>query len=213
MATVTDHSAGTVLWHVNRNHRHITRQPEPEQWIDKWSVEGFTQMEKLHSTAFHEAAHTVLLVIAGVPIHYVAVRTMTEAVGDLPSGETYRGPFRAELQALLVGLCAGERAEDRWLRETGMWNADRAWASERSASHDRDEIDHFIHRATEVHLTYQSSGAWHDLATLHALTDRALDRHWKRISDLAEALVEARRLDARQIADIARINNPAVGEP
>ena len=210
MTVSAERPIDTVQWHVNRNRRHTTRHPEPERWTDKWAVEGFTEMEKLRSTAIHEAAHTVLLVTAGVPIYSVTVRTMSEAVGDIPSGETHRGPFRVQLQSLLIGLCAGERAEDRWLREAGKWNVRRAWAAERSAIHDREEVDAFIDRASSKYLTCKSNGAWHDLATLHDQTDRALDEHWGRINDLAEALVQARRLDARQIAEIARISNPAV---
>ncbi|WP_121701531.1 hypothetical protein [Streptomyces sp. E5N298] len=209
MTATAEPPVDTVRWHVNRNYRHITRHPEPAQWTDKWSVEGFTEAEKLHGTAIHEAAHTVLLATAGVPVHSVTIRAMSEAVGRLASGETLRGPFNVVLQDLLVGLCAGERAEDRWLHETGMWNLDRAWAAERSAINDRQEIDNFTYQTTSLHLTYRSSGTWHDLATLHEHTDRALDTHWARIRDLAVALVEARHLNARQIADIARIHNPA----
>jgi hypothetical protein len=209
VTAATDQHAETVQWHTNRNRRHTTRHPEPEQWTDKWAVEDFTEMEKLQSTAIHEAAHTVLLATAGVPIYSVTVRTMSEAVGDIPSGETHRGPFRVQLQSLLVGLCAGERAEDRWLRETGKWNVRRAWAAERSAIHDREEVDGFIDRASGKYLTCQSNGAWNDLATLHEHTDRALAEHWDSVTDMADALVQDRHLDARQIAWIARVDNAA----
>ncbi|MFE4420425.1 hypothetical protein [Streptomyces sp. NPDC056817] len=209
MTTATDQPAGTERWHVNRNHRHITRHPEPEQWTDKWAVEAFTEAEKLHGTAIHEAAHTVLFCAAGIPIYSVTVRTMSEAVGTIPSGETNRGPFRATLQDVLAALCAGERAEDRWLRETGMWTTGRAWAAERSALNDRTEADGFIYQAAGVFLTCRSNGTWHDLATLHSHTDQVIAKHWASITDLADALVRERHLDAQQIASIARIDNPA----
>jgi hypothetical protein len=213
VTATTERPAGTVRWHVNRNHRHITRHPEPEHWFDKWAVEAFTEQEKLRSTAVHEAAHAVLLAVAGVPVLSVTVRTMTEAVGSTPSGETQRGPFRVQLRDLLVGLCAGERAEERWLHETSLWNAQRAWAAERSAHGDRQEVDDFIHQASGLYLTYRSTGKWNDLAELHDHTDRALTDHWRSITALAEALVQKRHLDARQVADFASITNPAVGAP
>ncbi|MGW4825739.1 hypothetical protein ACWEP4_44560 [Streptomyces sp. NPDC004227] len=213
MTTATDQPAETERWHVNRNRRHTTRHPEPEQWTDKWAVEAFTEAEKLHGTAIHEAAHTVLLCAAGVPVHSVLVRTMAEAADTLPTGEVERGSYSVPLYDLLAGFCAGERAESRWLRETGMWTIERAWAAERGAQNDRHVADQALFDTAGRHLTYGRTDDWNDLTAIHTHTDQAIAKHWASITDLAAALVRERHLNAQQIADIARVDNPAAGAP
>lgn len=209
MTTVTEQPIRTARWHANNNPAHTTRHPEPDQWNHTWDVEDFTETQKLHGTAVHEAAHAVLLCVAGVPIHGVLVRTMTETTGGLPSGENDRGPYSVNLFDLLAGLCAGERAEDRWLRTAGLWTPDRAWAIERHARNDRAMADATIHDTNQVHLTYGADDRWNDLAAIHRHTNEAVDQYWSNITDLADALIVHRSLNAQQIAQIARIGNPA----
>lgn len=211
MTTVTEPPTRTLRWHANRNPAHTTRHPEPDhQWIHTWRVENLTETQKLHGTAIHEAAHAVLLCTAGVPIHSVTVRTMTEAAAaSLPSGENDRGPYKVALYDLLTGLCAGARAEDHWLQQNGLWTPGRAWAIERHAIGDRTMTAQALQDAADLPLTYGNSGDWNDLAVIHDHTDQAIDRHWLNITDLAEALVTHRHLNAQQIARVARITNPA----
>lgn len=210
MSTASDRPAETSGWHVNRDRRQITRHPEPDHWVNTWEVEALSEQEKLHNTATHEAAHAVLWALAGVPILDVTVRTMTEAAKGFALGVTVKGPFHAAIYPVLLGACAGERAEDRWLHETGLWNEERAWVVERLARSDRREAATCIREASSRVLTCQSNGEWNDLPTIHDHTDKALDDHWASVTALAEALVQKRHLDERQIADIAGITNPAV---
>jgi hypothetical protein len=209
VTTVTAQPTRTARWHANRNLAHTTRHPEPDHWIHTWDAEGFTEDQKLHGTAIHEAAHAVLMCAAGVPIHSVLVRTMSETTNGLPSGENDRGPYSVDLVDLLAGLCAGERAEDRWLRAAGLWTPERAWAIERHARNDRAMADDTIHDTNQIHLTYGASSHWNDLASIHTHTDQVVDQYWANITDLADALIVHRSLNAQQIARIARIDNPA----
>ncbi|WP_275558531.1 hypothetical protein [Streptomyces sp. 5-6(2022)] len=211
MTTVTEPPTHTLRWHVNRNPAHITRHAEPDcNWVHTWRVENFTEDQKLYGTAVHEAAHAVLLCAAGVPIHSITVRTMTDAAAaSLPNGENTRGPYKVALYDLLTGLCAGERAEDRWLHQTNLWTPNRAWAIERHARNDRTMAYQAIQDTADLPLTYGQSSDWTDLAVIHDHTDQAIDRYWSNITDLADALITHRHLNAKQIVRIARIDNPA----
>jgi hypothetical protein len=42
-------------------------------------------------------------------------------------------------RGVILALAAAERAQDRWLRETGRWTPELAWVTERLSVHDRDE--------------------------------------------------------------------------
>lgn len=209
MTTMTQPDPRTTQWHVNNNPAHTTRHPEPAHWTHTWAIEDLTEQQKLHGTAIHEAAHTVLLCAAGVPIHRVLIRTTSEATADLPTGETDRGPYSVNLFHLLAGLCAGERAEDHWLHQTSQWSPGRAWAIERHAINDRAMADEAIHDTNQTRLTYGTSTRWNDLTQIHATTDTTLARYWTNITDLAGTLIHHRTLNARQITRYARIDNPA----
>jgi hypothetical protein len=203
--------APQARWHVNRNPDHTTRHPEPTGgWHHTWKIERFTEEQKLQGTAIHEAAHTVLYCAAGAPITSVLVRTMSESDGSvLANGQTTHGPYRIDLSDLLTALAAGERAEDRWLREVGLWTPERAWAIERHAREDRRAAARTI-TSTGREMTVGTSSHWSDLASIHQRADEAIDKRWSSITALATALLRYRHLDAQQIQDITGIPNPAL---
>jgi hypothetical protein len=147
--------------------------------------------------AVHELAHAVLWMAAG--IHVVDAAIGTEE-GIATGGPV---PPHAGL-GCAVGLAAGERAEDRWLRETGLWTEERAAVAEVGAHRDRGVI---LAADVQPRVTF-GGGDGYDYAHLHALADQALSLHWHRILTVAPYLVRATRLTGDEIAAHAGLPNP-----
>lgn len=209
MNTITAPAA--ALWHTNASLRHTTRHPEPAAWFNTQTVENLTEAQKLRDTAVHEAAHTILFLAAGIPVRYVEILTKTESdASGADLGTTFVEAHQARLDAFLVALAAGERAEDRWMRESNLWTPARAWVIERLAINDRLHTAGLVRQFLKTELTYgEKPTEWSDLAWHHQVADEALHKNWARITDFADALIEHRYLTARQVADFSGLANPA----
>jgi hypothetical protein len=199
-------------WQINIDGQNVTRHAEPAAWFDTWTVEDFTEMEKLQLAATHEAAHAVLMSLARVPVIQVHVRTYSELghCGAGAMGTVEIGPYSTDLGDLCYALAAGERAEERLLHEEDLWTVARAWAVERHAVSDRNEITTVIREHASQVLTYGRSQQWNDLSVIHNHTDHVLDLHWPTVRRLADELAQRRQLSAAQVQDITKIPNPAV---
>jgi hypothetical protein len=164
----------------------------------------FTGEQLQQCAAFHEAAHTVLFLKAGIGVKAVWIRTDAglPEVGE-PIGRTEMETSMVPLEQLLVAVAAGERAEDRWMREAGLWSPVRAWAAERSNIVDRGYVRSLVRQHLERELTYGvTDEGWSDYAAIHAAADQALDRAWGDVLALAGALLDRHHLDGEEAARV-----------
>ncbi|QKZ20323.1 hypothetical protein [Streptomyces chartreusis] len=161
--------------------------------------------QRLRLTAMHEAGHAALWHQAGVRLDKVLVRTATEAeqLGVRAAGQTIVGAKATiRLGDALAVAAAGERAEDRWLRESGLWTKARAWVIERHAARDRL---HACYSAQDAHaqLTFgERTGHPYDYTTIQADADAWLDVVWDGVRRLADALVHHREVDGFAVPDL-----------
>ncbi|MFD0384657.1 hypothetical protein ACFQ2B_27760 [Streptomyces stramineus] len=96
---------------------------------------------------------------------------------------------------------AGERAEVRWLRETGLWTPGRAWAAERHAWHDRRHVDEIMRSCHGRELTFHGDhGDWGDYAWVMDRTDEALGRVWGQVMALAHFVAARRQVTGEEAA-------------
>lgn len=158
---------------------------------------GLTPDELHYIRAIHEAAHAVIVLAGGRHLHHAQIEThdsttdhggVTEACG-LDDGNLF---------AAFSG--AGERANDRWLRETGLWTPRLAVAVESGARGDRAQF-----LQINPHVGFGDREV--DYLAVHDLADQAIDRHWAAITTVADALVTNIRMEGDAIASLADIPN------
>ncbi|MBV7674105.1 hypothetical protein STHAL_32175 [Streptomyces halstedii] len=198
-----------MRWYPNADDQTVlTRHPSPvaRETTTTRNLMQFTTQQHQRSAAIHEAAHTVLFLEAGAPVRSVLIRVLrsdADTSGD-PLGTTDIGHYSDRLEPFLTALAGGERAEDRWMRETGLWNPVRAWASERHALHDRDYARQLVRKYLKHDMTCGiTDQGWTDYLALHTAADRALDRVWETVLTLADALLERHHLTGEEAARIA----------
>ncbi|MFG2844233.1 hypothetical protein ACGF12_13825 [Kitasatospora sp. NPDC048296] len=96
----------------------------------------------------------------------------------------------------------GPRANDRWLREQGLWTPLAAWITEVCAEGDRSDIT-----SAHPYIGFGRSAEL-DYGILHAAADRLLDTYWPQITTVARTLADRRRLTGEEIAALANLTNP-----
>lgn len=152
---------------------------------------------------FHEAGHAVVGLVGGLGIDGVFLSPGND--GKFMFHTVWSGS--ATWSSYATYLAAGERAADRWLRETGQWTPERAWSVERGARSDRN-------RAVEV-AAYFGRGFWIEAhpwdgwTQVCAWADGSLDAHWDRVQSVAEALLADGELDAAGVARVTGLPNPS----
>ncbi|MCX4598319.1 hypothetical protein OG819_55265 [Streptomyces sp. NBC_01549] len=110
---------------------------------------------------------------------------------------------------LAIWAASGERASDRWLREEGLWTADRDWVSEVCSLADRDNISGFDPRwrvaytDTERQQCRTDGVTPVDLAATHAGTDEFLEEMWLAVRHVARLLYTHARLSGSQVRAVA----------
>ncbi|MCF3104504.1 hypothetical protein IPZ58_23335 [Streptomyces roseoverticillatus] len=111
-----------------------------------------------------------------------------------------------------ITMCAaGERAEDRRLREEGLWTPERAWVAERTAASDRQRVVEVLRADRGMTLSYGHAPAGHfNYATVMAAADAALHHLWDRVLSLAAALDQRGQLTGRQAARAAQMTHVAI---
>ncbi|MFF8786859.1 hypothetical protein [Streptomyces sp. NPDC015125] len=161
-------------------------------------VLGLSEQESRSSCAAHELGHAVLWLTRGV--HVVGL-----GIGVGRGGRAECGP-PAPQQRLdwAIAVAAGERAQDRWLRETGLWTEDRAAFAELGATSDRAQI--FAADPTP-RPAFGDGGP--DYAELHTLADHALDEHWDAILIAMPALLREGWMTGDRLGAWVRTRNPA----
>ncbi|MET8608907.1 hypothetical protein ABZV92_35785 [Streptomyces rubiginosohelvolus] len=167
------------------------------------AVAAYTPKEQKTNTAVHESAHAVVYMAAGYQVGEIALHE--------PGDQSYGG--RAHVKYLAasgpwldwaVTCAAGERAEIRWMRETGRWSSDRAWAAERLAWRDRSQVGEAYRSCHSRELTFDGDhDDWGDYAWVMDRTDEALDLVWDRVLTLADHVTVRQHLTGEEAARIA----------
>lgn len=189
-----------------------TRNAPSERWLDASTrttideIAGFTPDEDAMVISVHEAAHAVFFMAAGHAIDYITVYPPGSAqAGEHGKADTMPVDSRGEWPWLDFAIlhAGGERAADRYLRESRLWTPERAWAIERSAVKDRAEAARAVQHVLGRAMTYGADrGEPGDYAWICDQTDQALSRYWPRVLDLGRYVFERRRVPG---ADAARV--------
>ncbi|MFF0409107.1 hypothetical protein ACFYUY_01560 [Kitasatospora sp. NPDC004745] len=181
-----------------------TRHPVPEHFrtgdVDAGELMQLTTEQQLAATAAHELGHALLWLAGGLHVEQVSI---------VPSGRR-GGHATARLtgmpdapRLLAIGTAGGERAEDRWLREAGLWTPDRAAVVELGAHGDRARLLEW----TSPRPVFGGDGF--DFAVLHDMADEALDQVWGRLSVAHPVLVRRQVMSGEQLAERVGLSLPA----
>ncbi|MFF5019541.1 hypothetical protein [Streptomyces sp. NPDC001165] len=178
---------------------------------------GLDRKTERMAVAVHEAGHALAAFTLGVHVPAVSIR---EQEGILPCGHPY--DVTGELDEVrLAGatvkqgmtvLVSGERAEDRWLRENGLWTEQRAFFTERGALGDRATARTILSREFGVPLRFGTSapGAEDtaDWWRYHPISDELLTDVWPQVMLLAERVADAGALSGDAAAEVCGLTNP-----
>ncbi|MFE2693672.1 hypothetical protein [Streptomyces mirabilis] len=159
---------------------------------------GFTDEESRTSTAVHELGHGVVWLAAGVHVLYLGV-------GIGPGGQAACASVTQSPQerlARVIGTVAGERAVDRWLRETGRWTPEHAAMAELGAWQDRAYVF-----ACDPQPRPGFGDGEIDYSVLHDLADQALSASWDNILAALPVLLRAGRMTGDQLAACTGLPN------
>lgn len=205
-------------WAVNRDGI-PTRHPEPACWgrvTTTTEVLALDSEQSLLMSATHEAGHAALWASMGVPLARVWVRTVAEAVAAEGSGSAAGGVVAGGSSTpiphlgAMAAAAAGERAEDRWLHENGLWTEARAWVVERHSMHDRVYAFRLVSKdpESEDRLTFgEQPGHPLDYATAHDEADARLEELWPAVLRISNALASKRELKDDDIRRLLRRRN------
>lgn len=192
-------AADTRTWHP-LHHRDGASYPVRHQpphglthtnWDAHHEALGMTTDQANTAYAIHEAAHAIAALVGGGHVYHARINIPWRAG---PSGAGGVDVHRLTgLHHVATFFASGERAENRWLHEHGLWTTRRAIAIEISANTDRQTFlrhcPHFGFGDTE-----------RDYLTAHDAADQVIDRHWDEIHTVAAALLEHKALTGDDIA-------------
>ncbi len=209
--SVTWNPPATSVWHddaIVNGAPYPTRHPVPD-WADYSGdlLVSLTDEQQDHMRAVHEAGHAVAALAADGYVHQAWIRRTADlrattdgltgahqvggnaSVCSVPDGRDF---------AVLMG--AGERAEDRWLRGTGMWTPVLAAGVEYGAFTDRRAV-------LDLNPGLGFAGGPGDFLIVHELADQLVAQHWDAITAVADALAERLHLTGDEIARLAGLPN------
>lgn len=147
--------------------------------------------------AIHEAGHAVAVLTGRGHLHSAQIVTGQATTEE---GGVTRACHMNDGHAYAIFSAAGERAADRWLRESGLWTPERAVANEVAAHGDRRSF-----LAINPHVGFGDKEV--DYRHVHDLADQALDTHWTAITAVADVLAARLYLTGDEIADLAQMSN------
>ncbi|MFE4514199.1 hypothetical protein ACFRMQ_08400 [Kitasatospora sp. NPDC056783] len=198
-------------WHFDAETGLTTRNPKPTVTGPTPLFEVLALPDDLlrQAVAAHEAGHVAAMLHFGIPFKSVAIRDDLCAApngGNVAEVDVTCG-FSVPLYTGLVAFAAGERAQDRWLREAGLWTSVRGWAAEAGALGDRREIYRAVDEAFGRDVTFGASDdPCRDMSALHDHTDALLDTLWDQATALADALSRRGRLTEQQAAEVTGLS-------
>lgn len=186
----------------------LTRNEPPERWAsgrERLRIEDIadlTDKDELNTTCAHESAHAVLYMAAGHRIESMTIHGVGRSHDDNKATVVrYGGP--GPWQDFAVAFAAGERAADRWLRQSGLWTPARAWAIERLAGDDRALTAETVRQGLGCEMSYGVHSGDSDYFGLCSRAEAALDRFWPQICALARQLADRRFVNGTDAARIA----------
>jgi hypothetical protein len=208
LSAVTWTPPAEVTWHDDiliNGEVYPTRNYTPDLGANSDAYLGsLTYEQRDVLRAVHEAAHAVAVLAGGGYIHDAHIMTTAELHTHKPSDlGTVSGQVRGcnlpsgTAHAVFIG--AGERAEDQWLRETGLWTSTLAAGVEMGAYGDRTAL-----LRDNPHIGF---GTGQDYVVVHDLADHFLGEHWVRVLAVAGELASRLRLDGSEVADLAGLPN------
>ncbi|MEU8516366.1 hypothetical protein AB0C76_33005 [Kitasatospora sp. NPDC048722] len=182
-----------------------TRHPVPDHFrtgaVTASELMGLTPEQGLAAVAAHELGHAVPWLACGLRVRRISIVPDGRLGGHamaLPTG------VDDEIRWQAVGVASGERAEDRWLREAGLWSPDRAAVTEMSACQDRAWLmEHTTPRPTF------GSGDGLDFTVLHDMADSVLDQVWGRLTAALPVLVRQRVMSGEELAECTGLPFPS----
>ena len=188
--------------------RYPTRNEVPE-WADDSDdlLQALTDEQRDLMRAVHEAGHAVAALAAGGYVHHAWISTTSKlrAADDRLTGGLQVGG-RAEVCGIPGGrdfvtvMAAGERAEDRWLHDTGLWTPDVAAGVEYGAYTDRREV-------LNLNPGLGFEGGHNDFLIVHELADQFVAEHWDSVLAVANVLAIRLHLTGEEITDLAGLPN------
>jgi hypothetical protein len=204
-----DTAPATYTWHTDidiNGQPYPTRHTAPDYGPNSDAYhDDLTHQQRDQLRAIHEAAHAVAGLTARGCIHYAKITPTAELVaapptaGGIKSGDVYVCNL-TDGQDIAVLLGAGERAEDRWLRQNNLWTETRAFGIELGAYSDRRKF-------LDLNPHFGFGADHNDYRVVHDLADELIDRHWDAITAVADVLAERLRLTGDLVADLARMPN------
>ncbi|MGN7135485.1 hypothetical protein [Streptomyces pseudogriseolus] len=169
-------------------------------------VFGFTPEQSAEMAAVHELGHALVWLDRGVHVRYVDLKKRVR-LGNPVDGNAVCGPVANDrMLGWALGVAAGERAVDRWLREEGLWTPSRAAWAEVSAKHDRDAI---LASSIDPKPCFGSGMA--DYGDLHQLADDALVRVWERVRASVPVLITRQSIGGNELGAMNGIVNASSG--
>ncbi|MFD7235070.1 hypothetical protein ACFWAT_07140 [Streptomyces syringium] len=203
-----------TAWHLNSDRALFTRHPEPKAWVTGASLYDcldFPDATLRRSIAVHEAGHAVLCMAFGIPVAEIRIRDdLGRTPGEGGAAWVKTGlNWRVSYMRYVAMCAAGERAQDRWMREMGLWTPQRAWAAERGAGDDRDQVGEAL-RTCGMDLHFGANRPGVQYSTIQAVADSALSHLWDRLLRLAEAIDNHGHLTGREAARHADLTYVAV---
>lgn len=210
-STVTWTPPATSVWHTGQvihGKPYPVRHSAPDCGPSARAYRG-VMADGQHEAqiAVHESAHAVAALASGAYVHYSKISSMDalwdavseSADGAVPGGDTQACNLANALDFIVL-MGAGERAEDRWLREQGLWTPARAVGVELGAYGDRRQV-----RSLNPHLGFE--GGPNDYLVVHEFADRFVSEHWSAITTVARALAERLHLTGDEISRMTGLPN------
>ena len=205
-STVTWTPPAASVWHdvvVINGASYPTRHPALDGVTNSHEyLDDLTDGQMDLMRAIHEAAHAVAGLAAGAYVHDALISVTGELRAD--TDEVLGGAARVcnipnGLHFITI-MGAGERANDRWLHEAGLWTPFRAAGAELGAYGDRRNI-----LRVNPHLGF--AGGTNDYLVVHHVADQFVDEHWDRITTVGAVLAERLYLTGDEVADLAGLPN------
>lgn len=160
---------------------------------------GLTEKQSRMSTAAHELGHAVVWLAGGLHVRYLGVGIGLG--GQAACEPVTRTP--EEQMSRVIGVVAGERAQDRWLRESGLWTPSLGALAELGAAHDRAYVF-----GCDPRPRPGFGDGDVDYSVLHDLADEALGAVWNEIVMALPILVERGRMTGDELAGCVNLVNP-----
>lgn len=203
-----DTAQPTYTWHTDVNingQPYPTRHPVPDDVSDTEDCLGdLKELDRQYLIAIHEAGHAIAGLAGHAHIHHAKIRPLSQLRAQASAAGTSSGHVNScnltDGQAFAVYLGAGERAEDKWLTQHGLWTPRRAVGIELGARSDREFL-----LAVNPHVRF---GIDHqDYRVVHDLADQFVTEHWDDVIAVADALATRMYLTGDQIADLSQMPN------